>query len=1209
MSRELSKSSNMALQSPTAGLKTITGYILPERHIVQSNQEDVSESEDEEEETQPEFLDMKEMDSVSSGGNMFKSSVLASKEVPFMAGNKMYRVDGRFPLHDPWWEVTCTIRQGRHKNYVKGFPSYRLRTDLGTEGRSLVSLFLKACRAEPDFVNLFMEWLPNDRHVEPVNVLDILQDFEDSSPENKAVAEQLKSKVNRSAAWTHMRVASLYPEIMKYLPTLLPGQFIDIINKGRMEHMPETSERDDSTTQEQSNANVLAKLEELIKTDVWKLGFNYIMFKELHLVRCEAQMEAFKLCHLFWSIPVLQRNALLLYTELKRHCRATGSTYADRELLEKKISNETGHLGAWEALRFLVEQGVLKREGDRVALRNLFGYEKGIAECLRGLVEGDPWKIHLDVREVLREAQLDRLRAKAREKHSLTHSRKSKADAKTSVSEAQNDIVQEVKVEQMDLAFPQPGTSSVVHHNGEMTTCDSPKSYEITKLTIKEENVSSDSDSSNDSTYFDIDPSTIELDPDQVRAAEMMCANPVTVISGKGGCGKTTVVSLVFKAAMEQQTSDREEVLKACEDFQNDSQGSSNGLLSDVHGEKKDNEGSDSDEKPEEVLLTAPTGRAASLLTKRTGFTAYTMHQVLWSFMNTKKDPSGNPQAWKFSKVQVLVVDEGSLVSVQILHSILSMLTKHAELQKFILLGDVRQLPSIEPGNTLYDLFEGLRKVRWAIEMRTNHRAESELIVRNAGLISEMGKKKYYSPLEFDATVNMMRPSKVPSDKRFIFVKICGENDRFDLQDAITFLLKEGPGLEDHKLSQFVAFRRKDCELINELCCKHYSQHITRTSKNKLNFQPNDKVCCTKNGYVTDHDKKKEVTSFDTTRAVQDSARSSHDNAGNQTQNEQTKEKKERLCNGEIFFIKNDVTKEDEEKGRKMIRYLTLDDDNGCVVTCSYRELQRVCKLRHAWARTIHTFQGSEAETIVYVLGDSSAQNWQHVYTAVTRGQKRVYVVGREHDLEGAIKRWIIPRNTRLCRFVTNVVSQQGPEDSLTQSACSQNQVETPVNHGFGPSQSTPVASQTPSRHHSKLSRPSCVRHLYEDENERSHQTSDISLQDDVAFSQAYSWSPMDSCSEPSKVQNENASELSNHVENAPLLEAVSSPSNEYSRGSKRFIPVDICCTPTKQPKQTTSEESPLGSSRLKLLSITSPSPKSGRQLFPDSSCSHREQP
>lgn len=115
----------------------------------------------------------------------------SSFAVALMVGNKTYQVEGRFPLHDPWWEVTCTIRQGRHKHFVKGFPSYRLRTDLGTEGRSLVSLFLTACRSEPDFVKIFMEWLPNNIHVEPVNVLDVLQDFEDSSPENKAMAEQL----------------------------------------------------------------------------------------------------------------------------------------------------------------------------------------------------------------------------------------------------------------------------------------------------------------------------------------------------------------------------------------------------------------------------------------------------------------------------------------------------------------------------------------------------------------------------------------------------------------------------------------------------------------------------------------------------------------------------------------------------------------------------------------------------------------------------------------------------------------------------------------------------------------------------------------------------------------------------------------------------------------------------------------------------------
>ncbi|XP_050964174.1 DNA helicase B isoform X5 [Labeo rohita] len=1047
---------------PRSFPQTITGYIIPK----DDDENNDVENEDEEEEIQTEFLDMKEVNCVSSGGKVFKSSMPASKEVSFKAGDEKYRIRGRFPLCDPWWEVTCTVRRGNNSCFStvpSSYPSYSLRTNLSSEEWSL---FLKECGANPMFVKDFMEWLPKDNQMELINVRNALQDFEDSEKKHEAMAKELKSNVLNSVAWTHVEAASMYPQIMKYLPTLLPGQFMDIISDGKMKNSQDTTEE---TSQQQSNSDVLENLEELIKTDVWKLGFNNIMFKEFRMVRCEAKLEAFKVCNLLSRMTEEQRHGLKLYAELKDYFRETGSTYIEQKMLLLKMMQQWNI--ADEGLSFLHTHGVVIKKKSKVALHNFFSYERGIAESLKALIEGERWMIHLDVEEVLQR----RLREMARD---------------------------------------------------------------------------------------DLTDSAIKLDEDHVRAAKMICENPVTVISGKGGCGKTTLVSLVFKETMEKQT-----------------------------------RRSENDEKPPiEVLLTAPTGRAASLLTKKNGCTAYTLHQVLWSFMNRKKEENRNSREWIFSKVRALVVDEGSLVSVQMLNSILGMLTKHAKLQKFVILGDFRQLPSIEPGNTLCDLFEGLGK--WAIEMQTNHRAESELIVKNAGLISEMGKKKYYSPLEFDATIDMMRPSKVPADKRFIFVKTCGDNGRFDLQNAIMFLLNEAPGLEDDKLSQFVAFRRMDCDLINELCCKHYSKHITRISKKKLNFQPNDKVCCTKNGYVTDREKKPEETSFDTPRAVHDSVRSSHDNAGSRSQNEQMKEKKERLCNGEIFFIKHDVTKEDEEKKCKKIRLLTLDDDNGRVVTCSYRELQRKCKLRHAWARTIHTFQGSEAETIVYVLGNSTAQNWQHVYTAVTRGQKRVYVVGRERDLEGAIKRWITPRNTRLCRFVTNVVSRQGAEDSLTQSACSQSQ-ETPVNHGFGPSHSTPVASQTPSCSQN-LSRPSCVRHLYKEENGESDQTSNISLQEDVAFSQTYSWSPMDSCSEPSKVQDENASEISNHVENAPLLAAISSSSNECSRGSKRLIPVDTCTTPTKQPKQTTSEESPLASTRLRLLSISSPRPKSSRQLFPD---------
>ncbi len=56
---------------------------------------------------------------------------------------------------------------------------------------------------------------------------------------------------------------------------------------------------------------------------------------------------------------------------------------------------------------------------------------------------------------------------------------------------------------------------------------------------------------------------------------------------------------------------------------------------------------------------------------------------------------------------------------------------------------------------------------------------------------------------------------------------------------------------------------------------------------------------------------------------------------------------------------------------------------------------QRQCKPCHAWALTIHKFQGSETDTVVYSVSDSRNETWKHVYTAVTRGKKRVIILGQ----------------------------------------------------------------------------------------------------------------------------------------------------------------------------------------------------------------------
>ena len=58
--------------------------------------------------------------------------------------------------------------------------------------------------------------------------------------------------------------------------------------------------------------------------------------------------------------------------------------------------------------------------------------------------------------------------------------------------------------------------------------------------------------------------------------------------------------------------------------------------------------------------------------------------------------------------------------------------------------------------------------------------------------------------------------------------------------------------------------------------------------------------------------------------------------------------------------------------------------------------------------------QGSESDTIVYVVGSPAYQNWQHVYTAVTRGVRQVLIINNPGSLFKAIKSLPVRRQTKL---------------------------------------------------------------------------------------------------------------------------------------------------------------------------------------------------
>lgn len=69
-----------------------------------------------------------------------------------------------------------------------------------------------------------------------------------------------------------MHAATHYPLVMKHLPTLLPRKFKEFLGMGK--------KRDREALYESPAAglsiDLLESLEEIIETEVWKLGFSYV---------------------------------------------------------------------------------------------------------------------------------------------------------------------------------------------------------------------------------------------------------------------------------------------------------------------------------------------------------------------------------------------------------------------------------------------------------------------------------------------------------------------------------------------------------------------------------------------------------------------------------------------------------------------------------------------------------------------------------------------------------------------------------------------------------------------------------------------------------------------------------------------------------------------------------------------------------------------
>ncbi|MBR7044191.1 MAG: ATP-dependent RecD-like DNA helicase [Lachnospiraceae bacterium] len=117
------------------------------------------------------------------------------------------------------------------------------------------------------------------------------------------------------------------------------------------------------------------------------------------------------------------------------------------------------------------------------------------------------------------------------------------------------------------------------------------------------------------------------------------------------------------------------------------------------------------EEEDMEVLLCAPTGRAAKRMKETTGMEAMTIHRMLGVRARDGEEDRNAPAAPLLTdfgrdeenplEADVIIVDEMSMVDMYLFHALLKAVRSGTRL---ILVGDVNQLPSVGPGRILQDL-------------------------------------------------------------------------------------------------------------------------------------------------------------------------------------------------------------------------------------------------------------------------------------------------------------------------------------------------------------------------------------------------------------------------------------------------------------------------------------------------------------------------
>ncbi|WP_303569424.1 exodeoxyribonuclease V subunit alpha [Cobetia amphilecti] len=509
-------------------------------------------------------------------------------------------------------------------------------------------------------------------------------------------------------------------------------------------------------------------------------------------------------------------------------------------------------------------------------------------------------------------------------------------------------------------------------------------------------------------------------EPDwQKLACALALRQRLTVISGGPGTGKTTTVTRLLALLQAQALA-----------------GGTDGAEGEL---ESDETGHPHERRALDIRLVAPTGKAAARLSEsirgavaklevpdavRAAIPreASTVHRLLGARPDSRhfRHHAGNPLA-----LDLLVVDEASMVDLDLMAALLGALPAHARL---ILLGDKDQLASVEAGAVLGDLCEHALPPRYSpalcvdLSRLTGETLEQAIAAPEAAEGQPDGDSQE-APQVSSATRGRLADHVVVLQKSYRFsadsgigalARASNAGDRQALRDVwkagyrdIAWLKLSGP--EDRDLEKLVVNGyRPALEVVRE---RRPAREVIDLL---LEFQL---LCALRRGPYGVDGLNQRVARVLMRRGLIDDERGWY--AGRPvmvTRNDRALG----LYNGDVG-----ITLPDPAAGGRLRVFFPVEeeatsdaerDGQDTDIQRFHRGVRAVLPSRleaveTVFAMTVHKSQGSEFRHVLFVLpeGANPILTRELVYTGITRAKSRVTLAGtRRETLEGAIERRVV---------------------------------------------------------------------------------------------------------------------------------------------------------------------------------------------------------